>query len=1029
MSLDDLKRKRNKWVEANRENNFEEGIKKLLTDLYPDNAHFIFELLQNAEDPGATIVRFTLDDESLEFEHNGSRLFNLNDVESITSIGVSTKRNDPTKIGKFGVGFKAVFAYTNTPEIHSGGYHFRIRDMVVPEEIEANSRPPRAVETRFRFPFNHPTKKKRPAKNEIESALLGLGDNTLLFLSHIHTIEYLLPSGGLGKIQRIDKGDGRIEIHSIRPDGTESKSHWLRFEKKVNAIDEDGSEKDCRIAIAYALDLKEGKKATKSEWQVVPLDRGQVSIYFPAEKETSGLRFHIHAPFASTVARDSVRDSEANARLLEQIALLVAESLHSIKAQGMLSVNFLAVMPNPNDGLSRFYKPIREHIVSAFKNHKLTPTKAGTHARATALSRGPLRISDVIDDDDLSQLTGQRPPLWAANPPQTNQREDRFLDSLEIDEWGWRELNKKFVWLDNEQVAAIEDWLDRKDDHWMLRFYSLLGEALDSHSAYPRATKKIRLVRTEGASKKSMNVCPKDAHFAPADTISAPSGIHFVKRASLESSRSENQKRLVRVFLEYAGVRPFDEKALLERRLEAYSRNEIKPYKEIFSDIRNFLKLWKKDSTISDLFKGVPFLLGRDEDGEDVLRKPSELCLDNPYVQSGLAEHVDIHGLYPVSAEYEKELPSSSLKPFIELLKSIGVTHELAVTRAEISGNPDARNIQKDWCQGARWTDSAIARDHAIPKLGTYIAAKSITASRLIWDALVKADKDASTARFRPNQQYETREAPSQLVHHLKSASWIPDKNGNFRTPADMSKDELRDDFPYDDRNGLLTAIGFGHNARQRSAVYQARNESAKALGFNSADEAAELAALTNGRSLAELRSILTPPSAVALPARSAPNPERRGKGILEDKEGAPDRESVKRERSVIAGTPDELASARAYLRPMYTNVDGQLICQCCRLEMPFKINGMHFFEAVKLVGTLKQHLYRCRLALCPTCAAMYKHARETPDEELVGLLANNCAEEGAGSAELDVALAGKHYKLWFVGTHMFDVKKLLSSS
>ena len=111
--------KRSKWVEANQENGFDEGIKRLLTDLYPDNAHFIYELLQNAEDAGASSVKFILNDDRLEFSHDGGRLFSIKDVESITSIGNSTKRDDPTSIGKFGVGFKAVFAYTNTPQVHS----------------------------------------------------------------------------------------------------------------------------------------------------------------------------------------------------------------------------------------------------------------------------------------------------------------------------------------------------------------------------------------------------------------------------------------------------------------------------------------------------------------------------------------------------------------------------------------------------------------------------------------------------------------------------------------------------------------------------------------------------------------------------------------------------------------------------------------------------------------------------------------------------------------------------------------------
>ena len=99
MTIDKLVKMRKRWVEANRENDFEDGIKNLLTDLYPDNAHFTYELLQNAEDAGASKVQFDLNTDRLEFEHNGDRLFDIEDITAITSIGVSTKRDEPTSIG------------------------------------------------------------------------------------------------------------------------------------------------------------------------------------------------------------------------------------------------------------------------------------------------------------------------------------------------------------------------------------------------------------------------------------------------------------------------------------------------------------------------------------------------------------------------------------------------------------------------------------------------------------------------------------------------------------------------------------------------------------------------------------------------------------------------------------------------------------------------------------------------------------------------------------------------------------------
>ena len=227
------------WVEANRSKRFS-GVTKLLTDLYPDNAHFIYELLQNAEDArdksrsdscGASSVCFTLNTDSLEFEHDGEGLFNLTDVESITGIDDSNKAQDPTSIGKFGIGFKAVFAYTNTPQIHSGDYHFRIRDLVVPEPVEPRQMSSQA--TQFIFPFDHTKKSATQAETEIAKGLHELGDNTLLFLKHIRKIEYLLPDGSLGSLERSDQNSGHVEIRASKPGGEKSASHWLRFEKDV----------------------------------------------------------------------------------------------------------------------------------------------------------------------------------------------------------------------------------------------------------------------------------------------------------------------------------------------------------------------------------------------------------------------------------------------------------------------------------------------------------------------------------------------------------------------------------------------------------------------------------------------------------------------------------------------------------------------------------------------------------------------------------------------------------------------------
>ena len=94
------------------------AVLALLGQLYSDRAQFLYELIQNAEDAGATWLDFALSEDRLEVSHNGHP-FTESDVQAICAVGSSTKPGDLTAIGRFGIGFKAVYAYTSTPSIHS----------------------------------------------------------------------------------------------------------------------------------------------------------------------------------------------------------------------------------------------------------------------------------------------------------------------------------------------------------------------------------------------------------------------------------------------------------------------------------------------------------------------------------------------------------------------------------------------------------------------------------------------------------------------------------------------------------------------------------------------------------------------------------------------------------------------------------------------------------------------------------------------------------------------------------------------
>ena len=499
-AIHQLSKKRKNGLQALIDNGWIDGFKHLLTDQYPDNAHFIYELLQNAEDAEASEVRFILNTDSVEFEHNGERLFSIEDVNSITGIGDSIKKDDPTSIGEFGIGFKAVFAYTSTPEIKSGEYHFRIRDLVVPDTEGLSPRTLDENRTHFLFPFDNPQKPAEKACAEIEKNLQQLDEGALLFLKNIRKIEYRLSDSRSGSLERMEKDGDRIELSVRRPESSTPDSvHYLRFEKEVTVNDENSSNrKSRRIAVAFGME-----RDKKQKWKIKPLDKGQVCIYFPAEKETSNLRFHLHAPFASTVARDSIRDCPANDELRDHLADLVAESMFAIHDQGLLDVAFLATLPNNRDPLDDFYKPIQEKLVEVFKNKKLTPMKRGGHAAASGIYRyrGNARLSNRISDKDLATILGKNNslPLWAANALR-NQREDNFLSLLEIPEWDEKDLIREL----SEQPDLVKTWLKDKSDEWHQKFYALLGDFLSNQSyMYTDDLSNLSIVRiSDGTTYK-----------------------------------------------------------------------------------------------------------------------------------------------------------------------------------------------------------------------------------------------------------------------------------------------------------------------------------------------------------------------------------------------------------------------------------------------------------------------------------------------------------------------------------------------
>lgn len=192
-----------------------------IIQLYTDKSHFVYELLQNAEDCGASKIKFFQYEDRLEVLHDG-RPFSLNNLQGLCDIGKSDKINDLNQIGEFGVGFKSVFGiceivklfshprdvdYAMLEELYKQkgikdidvrtehpAFSIQILDFTKPVDIE-DQEVDAGYTTKFIFPysvgFSFSGFEDIKKLNEVLSKRLqNLGITTLLFMKNLQSIDY-----------------------------------------------------------------------------------------------------------------------------------------------------------------------------------------------------------------------------------------------------------------------------------------------------------------------------------------------------------------------------------------------------------------------------------------------------------------------------------------------------------------------------------------------------------------------------------------------------------------------------------------------------------------------------------------------------------------------------------------------------------------------------------------------------------------------------------------------------------------------
>ena len=514
------------------------AVLDLLGHLYSERTHFIFELIQNAEDAGATTLAFELFADRLEVRHDG-RPFTEADVRGVCGVAQSGKSGDLTKIGQFGIGFKSVYAYTRTPQVHSGDEHFRIDHYVRPAAMDpadpGSAGSAASPDTLFVFPFDLETVAADTAVAEISAALSRIEPTTLLFLRSITRLR--AHGAGVTDVVIERRTQPRAPASPASPAlagrhvtltrGTRRAEDWFVWDRPLDDLGHAGQ----RVELAFRADT------THREPRLTAREGSPLVVFFPTQKETF-LGFLIQGPYRTTPARDNVPgDDPENQALVRETAMLIVDVLRELRDDGLLTAEVLAALPldAPRFPPGSMLRPLFDAVRTALTREELIPAAGGGFAPARNLKlASSAELRELLDPGQLAALFQTDLPLAFAQLPLGEDQVPLLRHYLR------EEIGVDEVTPGDLLAAATGSFLQAQPDDWITRFYGFLhaDPALWREPRIPgdppgpaRTRPIIRL--EDGRQAEPFDAAGRPAAYLPAGYEPGPAGTGFptVRRA------------------------------------------------------------------------------------------------------------------------------------------------------------------------------------------------------------------------------------------------------------------------------------------------------------------------------------------------------------------------------------------------------------------------------------------------------------------------------------------------------------------
>lgn len=368
---------------------YDNALKILSEQLYSKDIHFIFELIQNAEDnhyhdndvPALSFELLAVDPTNTPgckgclVVRNNETGFEISNIKAISSIGKSTKANqkDAGYIGEKGIGFKSVFVVSPAPHILSNGFQIKfLKDdrktglgYIVPYWLESNfNEYASSTGTTLLLPLQDVLGSQTSMFDKVQNELAKLSAELVLFLRKLKKLSIKTPNY-IANYELSRQGD-YVELSVDSSNGDSRSTYLLKTEsfkvpdEAINGLRENVSTRD--ISLAFPINFE--------------LEESPLYCYLPTESNT-GLPFLVNADFILNASREAIRqDLVWNSWMRDEVASFAAKTLAEIlSTEGEISR--WAWVPGFNSERRVYWNIVREKVYEALSTAKCIPTQTG----------------------------------------------------------------------------------------------------------------------------------------------------------------------------------------------------------------------------------------------------------------------------------------------------------------------------------------------------------------------------------------------------------------------------------------------------------------------------------------------------------------------------------------------------------------------------------------------------------------------------------------------------------------------------